>query len=33
MLIACALAEKIDSGELKPGDRVPGATELVKTWT
>ena len=29
MLIACALAAKIKSGELKPGDRVPGVTELV----
>ena len=31
MLIAYALAEKIKSGELKPGDRVPGVTELVET--
>ena len=26
MLIVYALAEKIKSGELKPGDRVPGVT-------
>ena len=31
MLIVYALAEKIKSGELKPGDRVPGVTELVGT--
>jgi DNA-binding GntR family transcriptional regulator len=31
MLIVYALAEKIKSGELQPGDRVPGATELVQT--
>ena len=31
MLIVHALAEKIRSGELKPGDRMPSATELVKT--
>jgi DNA-binding transcriptional regulator YhcF (GntR family) len=31
MLIVCALAEKINSGELKPGDRVPSVTELVGT--
>ena len=30
MLIVYALAEKINSGELKPGDRVPSVTELVK---
>jgi GntR family transcriptional regulator len=30
MLIAYALAAKIKSGELKPGDRVPGVTELVE---
>jgi DNA-binding GntR family transcriptional regulator len=30
MLIVYALAEKIRSGELKPGDRVPSATELVE---
>jgi DNA-binding GntR family transcriptional regulator len=31
MLIVYALAEKINSGELKPGDRVPSVTELGKT--
>jgi DNA-binding GntR family transcriptional regulator len=31
MLIVYALAEKIESGELKPDDRVPGVTELVET--
>ena len=31
MLIVYALAEKINSGELKPGDRVPSVTELVGT--
>ena len=31
MLIACAPAEKTDSGELKPGDRVPRVTELAET--
>jgi len=31
LLIVCALAEKISSGELKPGDRVPSVTELVQT--
>jgi GntR family transcriptional regulator len=32
MLIAYALAGKIKSGELKPGDRMPGVTELVQTY-
>jgi DNA-binding GntR family transcriptional regulator len=32
MLIVYALAEKIKSGELKPGDRVPSVTELVETY-
>jgi DNA-binding GntR family transcriptional regulator len=32
MLIVYVLAEKIKSGELKPGDRVPSVTELVKTY-
>ena len=32
MLIVYALVEKIRSGELKPGDRVPSVTELVKTY-
>ena len=32
MLIVYALAEKIRSGELKPGDRLPSVTELVKTY-
>jgi DNA-binding GntR family transcriptional regulator len=31
MLIVYGLAEKIKSGELKPGDRVPSVTELVGT--
>ena len=31
MLIVCALAEKIKSGALKPGDQVPGAAELART--
>jgi len=31
MLIVYVLAEKIKSGELKPGDRVPSVTELVET--
>jgi GntR family transcriptional regulator len=30
MLIVYALVDKIRSGELKPGDRVPGVTELVE---
>ena len=33
MLIVYALAEKIKSGELKPGDRVPSVTELVETYS
>jgi DNA-binding GntR family transcriptional regulator len=33
MLIVYALAEKIKSGELKPGDRVPGVTELVEIYS
>ena len=32
MLIVHALAEKIRSGELKPGDRVPSVTELAGTY-
>jgi len=32
MLIAYALIDKIKSGELKPGDRVPSVTELVETY-
>ena len=32
MLIVYVLAEKIESGELKPGDRVPSVTELVETY-
>ena len=32
MLIVYALAEKIESGELKPGDQVPGVTELERHW-
>ena len=32
MLIVYALAEKIRSGELKPGDRVPSVTELVEMY-
>ena len=31
MLIVCAMAEKIRSGELQPGDRMPSVTELVQT--
>ena len=31
MLIVYTLAEKISSGQLKPGDRVPSVTELVQT--
>ncbi len=33
MLIVYVLVEKIKSGELKPGDRVPSVTELVETYT
>ncbi len=32
MLIVCALVERIKSGELKPGDRVPSVAELVETY-
>jgi DNA-binding GntR family transcriptional regulator len=32
MLIVYAIAEKIRSGELRPGDRVPSVTELVGTY-
>ena len=32
MLIAYALAEKINSGELKPGDRMPSVTELAGAY-
>ena len=32
MLIVYALVEKIKSGELKPGDRVPSVTDLVGTY-
>ena len=32
MLIVYVLADKIKSGELKPGDRVPSVTELVETY-
>ena len=32
MLIVYALAEKIKSGELKPGDRLPSVTELAGTY-
>jgi GntR family transcriptional regulator len=32
MLIVYVLAEKIKSGELKPGDRVPSVTELAGTY-
>lgn len=32
MLIVYVLVEKIKSGELKPGDRVPSVTELVATY-
>ena len=31
MLIVYELKDKIKSGELKPGDRVPSVTELVET--
>jgi GntR family transcriptional regulator len=33
MLIVYVLAEKMKSGELKPGDRVPSVTELVETYS
>jgi GntR family transcriptional regulator len=32
MLIVNVLAEKIKSGELKPGDRMPSVTELTETY-
>ncbi len=32
MLIVNVFVEKIKSGELKPGDRVPSVTELVETY-
>jgi GntR family transcriptional repressor for pyruvate dehydrogenase complex len=32
MLIVYVLVEKIKSGELKPGDRIPSVTELVATY-
>lgn len=32
MLIVYAIAQKIRSGELKPGDRLPSVTELVETY-
>ena len=32
MLIVHVFVEKIKSGELKPGDRVPSVTELVETY-
>ena len=32
MLIVYVLVEKIKSGELKPGDRVPSVSELVETY-
>jgi len=32
MLIVYALAEKIRSGELKPGDRVPSVSELAEAY-
>ena len=32
MLIVYVLVEKINSGELKPGDRMPSVTELVGTY-
>ena len=31
-LIVYVLVEKIKSGELKPGDRMPSVTELVETY-
>jgi GntR family transcriptional regulator len=33
MLIVYALADKIKSGELKPGDRMPSVTELIQTYS
>ena len=32
MLIVYVLLEKIKSGELKPGDRVPSVTELMEAY-
>ena len=32
MLIVHVLAGKIESGELKPGDRLPSVTELIGTY-
>jgi DNA-binding transcriptional MocR family regulator len=32
MLIVYMLADKIKSGELKPGDRLPSVTELAETY-
>jgi len=32
MLIVYVLVDKIKSGELKPGDRMPSVTELVETY-
>ena len=32
MLVVYVLVEKIKSGELKPGDRVPSVTELAATY-
>ena len=32
MLIVHVLVDKIRSGELKPGDRVPSVTELVRAY-
>ncbi len=32
MLIVYAVMAKINSGELKPGDRVPSVTELTETY-
>ena len=32
MLIVHVLVQKINSGELKPGDRVPSVTELVGAY-
>ena len=33
MLIVYVLMDKIKSGELKPGDRVPSVSELVETYS
>ena len=33
MLIVHVLVDKIRSGELKPGDRVPSVTELAETYS